>query len=221
MTKLDVDRYQQLLLDTGVDTSARIEPLKAFLTDLKTRKLTEVNLGAVLRVRRRGAGGQARKEEAAVVEITREGYEQLRQELRQLEEERVPSIREALALARQDGDFRENSPYDEAKREMGEVQGKIERLRGQLKAARIVERQSSTERAGLGSKVTLQDLAYDESIEYTLVGPGEVDTRRGRISIHSPVGSAIKDRAVGHEIEVEIPTGKARYRILRIERSDG
>jgi transcription elongation GreA/GreB family factor len=31
------------------------------------------------------------------------------------------------------------------------------------------------------------------------------------------VGSALKDRSVGEIVEVDIPSGKARYRIERIE----
>jgi transcription elongation factor GreA len=219
ITKLEVERYQQHLADTRGEASNRVEELKAFLTDLKTKKLTETNLGAGLRVRRKGGSGNARKEEAQVLEVTAEGYEQLQAELAHLENEVAPTVREDLAAAYQDRDFRENAPYDEAKRRMGEVQGQIERLRGQIKAARIVQRHTSGERAGLGSKVILSDLEYDEELDYTLVGPGEVDTRQRRISIQSPVGNALKDHVVGDVVEVEIPSGLARYRIERIEQS--
>jgi transcription elongation factor GreA len=218
IAKVDVDRYQQKLIDSGVDSTSRVEPIKAFLLDLKAKKLTETNLGAVLRVRRKG-GGQAQREQAAEIDVTQEGLQQLQAELHHLENEVAPAVREDLAAAYQDRDFRENAPYDEAKRRMGEVQGRIDRLREMIKAAHIVERQASTKRAGLGSRVALLDLQYGDELEYTLVGPGEVDTRKGRISIQSPVGSALKDRAVGDEVEVNIPTGKARYRIQRIERS--
>jgi transcription elongation factor GreA len=220
ITKLEVERYQQYLADTAGEAATRVEALKQFLSDLKTKKLTETNLGAGLRVRRKGGAGNARKEEAAVVEVTREGLEQLQAELSHLENEVAPAVREDLAAAYQDHDFRENAPYDEAKRRMGEVQGQIERLRGQIKAARVVERAMSDERVGLGSTVVLRDLEFDEELDYTLVGPGEVDTRNRRISIQSPVGSALKDRAVGQVVEVDIPSGKARYRIERIEHAN-
>jgi transcription elongation factor GreA len=219
ITKLEVERYQQYLADTAGEAATRVEALKTFLSDLKSKRLTETNLGAGLRVRRKGSGGQTRKEEAAVVELTKEGLEQLQAELVHLETVVAPSVRCDLAAAYQDRDFRENAPYDEAKRRMGEVQGQIERLKGQIKAARIVERETSNERAGLGSKVVLRDLQYDEELDYTLVGPGEVDTRNRRISIQSPVGSALKDRGVGDTVEVDIPSGKAHYRIERIEQA--
>jgi transcription elongation factor GreA len=217
ITKLQVERYQQFLADTVGEAASKVEALKQFLSDLKAKKLTETNLGAGLRVRRKGGSGQARKEEAAVVELTQEGLEELQSQLHHLETEVAPAVRDDLAAAYQDRDFRENAPYDEAKRRMGEVQGQIDRLRGQIKAARVVERMKSDERAGLGSRVVLRDLQFDEELDYTLVGPGEVDTRNRRISIQSPVGSALKDHSVGEEVEVDIPSGKARYRIERIE----
>ena len=219
ITKLQVERYQQFLVDTAGEAASRVEALKAFLSDLKAKKLTETNLGAGLRVRRKGGSGNARKEEAAVVELTREGLEELQHQLEHLESEVAPAVREDLAAAYQDRDFRENAPYDEAKRRMGEVQGQIDRLKGQIKAARIVERTHSNERVGLGSKVVLRDMQYEEELDYILVGPGEVDTRNRRISIQSPVGSALKDRAVGETVEVDIPSGRATYRIERIEQT--
>src|SRR5207302_3834714 len=45
ITKLAVERYQQYLADTVGDAATRVEALKVFLSDLKTRKLTDVNLG--------------------------------------------------------------------------------------------------------------------------------------------------------------------------------
>lgn len=220
LTRREAEKYQQFLLDTGVNAPSRVEPLKTFLVDLKTKKLTDINLGAGLRVKRRGGSAQAQRERAQAFEITQEGFDQLQAEMQRLENEDLPSVREELAAAYQDRDFRENAPYDAAKRRMGEIQGRINELRAQLGKARIVRREVSTERVGLGSRVVLRDLQYDEELIYTLVGPGEVDARKGRISIQSPVGNAIKDRAVGEEVDVEIPTGKAHYRVDRIEKPD-
>src|SRR5215475_8709277 len=58
ISKLEVERYQQYLADTVGDAANRVEALKAFLFDLKAKKLTETNLGAELHVRRKGSGGQ-------------------------------------------------------------------------------------------------------------------------------------------------------------------
>ena len=220
ITKTDVDRYQQALQEGGGDATARVEALKAFLSDLKNKRLTETNLGAVLRVRRKGGSGKSERIQNNVIELTQEGYDQLQAEVRRLEEDEVPSVRQELADAYQDRDFRENAPYDAAKRRLGELTGRINDLKSQLAKARIVEVEVSTERAGMGSRVVLHDLEFGENLTYTLVGPGEVNTREQRISIQSPVGAAIKDRTVGDIVEVDIPTGRARYRIERIERPE-
>lgn len=220
ITRTQVDRYQERATAGRGDSSSRIEPVKAFLADLKSRKLTQTNLGAVLRLKRRATAGGAARAEAQVVELTQEGHDQLKAELDRLESERVPQLREALALARQDGDFRENAPYDEAKREMAEVQSKIERIKGQLKSGRIVAREQGGHRAGLGSKVVLRDVEDEVEDVYTLVGPGEVRTRENRISIHSPIGLAVRDRAVGETVRVDLPVGTRTFRIQRIEQGD-
>ena len=71
-------------------TTIRTNPLSYLtgqLNDLKAKKQTEINLGAGLRVRRKGGSAQARREEAAVVELTQEGLDQLRSELQHLETE--------------------------------------------------------------------------------------------------------------------------------------
>src|SRR5260370_8643378 len=105
----------------------------------------------------------ARHEKAAVLELTQEGLDQLRLELQHPETEMAPAVRDDLAAAYQDRDFRENAPYDEAKRRMGEVQGQIDRLRGQIKAARVVARETSDDRVGLASKLVLR---HPESNQY-------------------------------------------------------
>jgi transcription elongation factor GreA len=221
LSKVQVERYQQYVAETvGPNAANHVEELKVFLTDLKTKKLTDVNLGAGLRVRRSASKGQAKREEAVVVELTQEGLDSLKHELEELENVVAPDVRKDLEAAYQDHDFRENAPYDEAKRRMGEVQGQINKLQAQIKAARVVARQASTQRVGLGSVVVLHDLQYDEQITYTIVGPGEVDTRKGRISIQSPVGSALKDRGIGDQVEVDIPSGTAHYRIEKIQKSE-
>ena len=64
ISKLEVERYQQYLADTVGDAANRVEALKAFLLDLKAKKLTDTNLGAGLRVRRKGSAPVRVEEEA-------------------------------------------------------------------------------------------------------------------------------------------------------------
>lgn len=215
----DVGRYQESLPESSVDVNQRLEPLKAFLTNLKTKKITEVNLGAHVRLRRTTARRSAAmsRPEVELVRMTEEGHAALSEELQRLEKEVRPQVTEELARARADGDFRENAPYDAAKQKLGEIQGRINDIRAMLSAADISS-SSSDDIVDLGVTVTLRDLGGGDDVIYTVVGPGEVNLREGKISAQSPVGKALMHRRPGDVIDVATPAGAENYRIERIER---
>jgi transcription elongation factor GreA len=220
ITPIDVSRYQEQFSESSVDLNRRLEPVKAFLTSLKTKKTTPINLGAYIRLRRpstrkRAAGG--RQDEPEEVRITEQGYAALTAELEELETNVRPEVTEQLRRAAADKDFRENAPYDAAKQRLSEVQTRINDIRKTLLAASIYVGES-TEVVDLGTKVTLHSLVDDEQVVYTIVGPGEVSARDGRISTQSPVGSALMERRVGEVVEVQTPIGPHSYRIEKIER---
>lgn len=217
----DVGRYQESLPESSVDINQRLEPLKAFLTSLKTNKLTDVNLAAHVRLRRTTARRASALSDGArepeLVRMTEAGHAALTEELHRLEKEVRPQATEELARARADGDFRENAPYDAAKQKLGEVQGRINEIRAMLSTADI-HTADSDEIVDLGMTVALRDLAAGDDLIYTVVGPGEMNLREGKISAQSPVGKALMNRRVGDVVEVTTPAGAENYRIERIER---
>jgi transcription elongation factor GreA len=217
-----LERYQEQMDASGMDSKTRLEPLRQFLSDARSKKLLDVALANAVKVRRKSAAERASASGPAAVqtiEITQGGHDQLQLELRRLEQEERPRATEHVARARADGDLRENAPYHAARETLQEIDRKIGEIKETLSAAVIVG-ESSGERAGLGTTVIVRDLHEDEELTYTLVGPGDVDRRGGRISIQSPVGQALIDRTVGETIDVKVPAGTLRYRIERIERAN-
>lgn len=65
----------------------------------------------------------------------------------------------------------------------------------------------------MNSQVKLRDLDTDEVMQYTLVFPKNANIDTGKISIMSPVGTAILGYSVGDTIEWKVPAGKRRIRI--------
>jgi len=222
ISPVDVSRYQEQFPESSVDVNARLQPVKSFLTTLKSQKLTANNLGAHIRLRRtttRARNALDRETaEPEEVRVTEEGYARLQQELEHLEKSVRPEVTETLKRAFADKDFRENAPYDAAKQRLSEVQGRIDDIRRTLSAASIYTA-DSTDRIDLGMTVTLHSLVDDETVEFMIVGPGEVSPREGRISLQSPVGKALADRSPGEVVEVQTPSGAHTYRIERIERT--
>jgi transcription elongation factor GreA len=217
---IEVAKYQEQFPESSVDVNRRLEPVKVFLTSLKTQKLTAANLGAHIRLRRpstRMRGRADSRPEPETVLVTEEGFAKLTAELQHLEVDVRPSVTEDLRSAAADKDFKENAPYDAAKQKLSEVQGRINDIRRTLAAASIYTG-DSTDVVDLGTIVTLHSLVDDEEVVYTMVGPGEVSARDGKISMQSPLGAALVERRAGDVVEVQTPAGSHTYRIVSIQR---
>ena len=88
-----------------------------------------------------------------------------------------------------------------------------------LKNVKILdESELSTEHVGVGSRVKLKDIEFDEEVEYQIVGSTEADPNAGRISDESPIGKAMLGHKVGDIIEVEVPDGTISFELLEISK---
>ncbi|OGO82419.1 MAG: transcription elongation factor GreA, partial [Clostridiales bacterium GWC2_40_7] len=124
-------------------------------------------------------------------------------------------IKQALSF----GDISENSEYDEAKNEQAYIEGRIVQLENMLKHARVIDEDDvSTEKVTIGSKVKLLDMEYNEEVLYTIVGSTEADPSRFKISNESPVGSALMQKKKGSVVEVAVPDGVLKFKIIKIEK---
>ena len=139
-------------------------------------------------------------------------------ELRQLENEELPRVREAIAEARDKGDLSENFEYHAAKREQSRLLGRIRFKQRVLEHARVIDTSLlGSDSVGLLSRVGMTNLANNSRMTYTIVSPHEANLREGKISIKSPIGQALLGKKAGDEVEVSVPAGKLRLRIDSIE----
>ncbi|MGB3307599.1 MAG: transcription elongation factor GreA [Thermomicrobiales bacterium] len=152
------------------------------------------------------------------VEVTREGYERLTAELKELIEEKRPQIIEAVAEARSHGDLRENAAYDAARQDQAMIEKRIQELEGMLRNVSILEADHSADGSGVirvGSVVTVDFDGEDE--EYTIVGAIEAKPSEGKISNESPIGRALMGRKAGDRAVVETPGGRTSLTIKAVE----
>ena len=150
--------------------------------------------------------------------LTEEGYKKLQEELAYLKGPRKMEVAEKIKQAREYGDLSENSEYDEAKNEQALLEAKIAETEAMLRSAKIVEK-VSTNSVGIGTTVKLYDYEFEEEIEYHIVGATEIDVAQSKISLESPVGRALFGKRKDDEIEVEVPDGINKYKILDIKKS--
>ena len=151
--------------------------------------------------------------------LSREGYEKLDAELRDLKTRGRKEIAEEIAEARAKGDLSENAEYDAAKEAQGHLEKKIAELENTLATSSIIdEKDIDTSKAYLLSTVTILNKKVDKEMKYTLVSKDEADFKAGKISVDSPIGQAILGREPGDEFTVDVPAGKLELKIQKIER---
>ncbi len=148
--------------------------------------------------------------------LTAEGLEKLKQELEHFKSVRRMEVAERLKAAIALGDISENSEYDDAKNEQAFIEGHIIDLENKINTAKIIDETTRRNTVQVGSKVRLLDKAYNEEVEYVIVGSSEADPFNSRISNESPVGSAIIGSKKGDEVEVNTPDGPVIFEVLEI-----
>jgi transcription elongation factor GreA len=148
--------------------------------------------------------------------MSRERYEELTKELEYLQTVREKEVAEQIKEARSYGDLSENSEYDEAKTEQGKLYSKIAEYKNLLENAEIVEKSARSGAIGIGSKVKVLDLEFNEEAEYQIVGSQEANPVIGRISDDSPFGRGLMGHKVGETVTVEAPAGDLKFEILNV-----
>ena len=150
--------------------------------------------------------------------LTREGRAQLEAELKHLRSAKRQEVALRIKRAAELGDRSENSEYEDAKNEQAFVEGRIQELDLLLRNVELIDdpAQARPEVVVLGSTVEAVDLATNETVTYTIVGPVEVDLAKGRISHLSPVGSALLGRAPGETLRISVPAGTLQLRVTQI-----
>lgn len=149
------------------------------------------------------------------VPLTREGLVKLEQELEHLRTVRRQEVAGRIHQAKELASTQNNAEYDDAKNEQAFVEGRILTLEKMIQNAVIIEERHST-RVELGSKVSVAT-ADGKGQHYTIVGSAEASPKDGRISNESPVGRALLGKAVGQEVQVEVPAGVLRLTITAID----
>ena len=149
--------------------------------------------------------------------LTEEGLKNLENELENLKTIKRKEVAEKIKVALSFGDLSENSEYDEAKNEQAIIEARIVEIDAMLKNVKVIdEHELDTEVVYVGSKVKVNDIEYNEVLDYKIVGPSEANPREGRISDESPVGSALLGHKAGDLVRVETPVGFCTYKILEI-----
>ncbi len=150
--------------------------------------------------------------------ITREGYDKIVRELKNLKSVERPANIRAIEEARAHGDLSENAEYHAAKERQGFLEGRIRDLEDKISRAQVIDiSKICEEKIVFGASVRLLDLNSEKELSYKIVGDTESDIKENKISINSPIGKALIGKCKGEEVAIKVPNGVKEFEILDIK----
>lgn len=146
--------------------------------------------------------------------ITAAGYQKIEQEIERLKSTKPTAIKR-LAEAAALGDRSENAEYSESKRALGQLKGRIQFLTKQLQYSEVVTPRNDS-KIEIGKTVTIQFLDDNEAETFEIVGKPEADVDANKISLVSPIGSALLGANVGDTVTVTAPAFSYQVKITDV-----
>lgn len=150
--------------------------------------------------------------------LSKEGFEKLEAELKDLKTRGRREVAEDIAEARSKGDLSENAEYDAAKEAQGYLEDRISKLESVLANSRILDAKDlDLSKVRVLTKVTILNKKTNKEMQYTLVSANEADFAAGKISVESPIGKALIGHEIGDVVQVNVPAGTLELEIKKIE----
>lgn len=149
--------------------------------------------------------------------LTRQGFEALEAELKNLKGVDRPNIIAAIAEARSHGDLSENAEYSAAKEKQSFIEGRIQELEAVISRAQVIDpSQNSGNIIRFGATVVVVDEDNDNESQYQIVGDYEANLEQNKISLSSPLAKALIGKEVGDTAEYVAPGGRKSFEVLDV-----
>lgn len=155
-------------------------------------------------------------ENSAIIYATSEGKKKLEKKLEGLISSRA-EIAEQIKVAREFGDLKENAEYAAAREAQNLLETEISNIEDMLTRVKTFSyAKADITKVNIGTRVKLENVASKAVVEYVITGVLESDIERGYLSNESPIGSALLGKKVKDEVEVKVPAGKIKYKVVKI-----
>jgi transcription elongation factor GreA len=149
--------------------------------------------------------------------ITPEGAAKLREELIHLRSVERPAVIQAIAVAREHGDLKENAEYHAARDKQSFIEGRVKDIEQKLALAEVIDPSKlAGDHVAFGATVKLSNVDTGEEVTYRILGADEADLAKGTISVTSPIARQLIGKQVGDEVKMRMPGGERTYEVLDI-----
>ena len=151
------------------------------------------------------------------VMLTEEGLKKVQEELHYLKRVKRKEIAEKIRNAVTFGEIAENAEYNSVKNEQSFIEGRILALEKIIENYELIDKEENPDCVLLGSEVLIKDMKSKKECKYTILDYVESEPDCGKISISSPIGRALLGKKKGDLVEVRVPAGHIKYKILDIK----
>jgi transcription elongation factor GreA len=149
--------------------------------------------------------------------ITKKGFQNLQDELKNLIKHKRPKIISDIEEARAHGDLKENAEYHAAKEQQSFIETRIQHLNYLVANSEVIDiSQINSDQVRFGATVTYEDINSGEIITWKIVGEEESNIEAKEISIQSPIARALLGKEEGDDITIKVPRGEIEVEIISI-----
>jgi transcription elongation GreA/GreB family factor len=162
------------------------------------------------------SGSEAEEKELLVSKTSKEVKER---ELEDIVKVRLPAVKEAIQIAKEHGDLKENSEYKMARQDHDTLAARRAELDALLKKARVTDfSEAKTDAISVGSSIVLRRGSDQTEFAYDLLGAWDGEPEKNILSYISPLAKQFLNHKAGETFTTNI-NGKAEsWTVVKIGR---
>ena len=162
------------------------------------------------------SGSEAEEKELLVSKNSKEVKER---ELEDIVKVRLPAVKEAIQIAKEHGDLKENSEYKMARQDHDTLAARRAELDALLKKAKVTDfKEANTDTISVGSSVVLRRGSDQTEFAYDLLGAWDGEPEKNILSYISPLAKQFLNHKTGETFTTNINGKAENWTVVRISR---
>ncbi len=218
----DTDLIPNLLADANVETAhdlAQTLLLNQGFEDLTKKSLIARFIKKFPTIQTLITGDTAEASEDEGLIVSQDSFDSAKLEYEELISKKIPENKEAIAVAREHGDLKENSEYKMARQDQDILLSRKNELEVDLSRARITDfTEVTAENIGIGSVVELKEGSTGKKIRYAILGAWDSDPENNVLSYKTPLAKQLLGKQSGEAVTTKIGGNEETWSVLKIER---
>jgi len=218
----DDDLIPDLLADANVETArdlAQTLLLNQGFEDLTKKSLLARFIKKFPSIQTLIAGEAAETSDDDALIVSQKSFNEAKEEYEELITVKIPENKEAIAIAREHGDLKENSEYKMARQDQDLLLSRKNELEVDLSRARVTDfTEASTQQIGIGSVVELKEGSTGDTQRYAILGAWDSDPDNNVLSYKTPLAQKLLGKEAGATVTTKIGGTEETWTVLKIER---